>query len=159
MILKYANYTTNPTLSLKLVAAAWYNRTGMTKDELTKLLDEKLTGIVAGLEEIGGRVSTIEDGMAGRSDLLYLRKELGKLEKRYAALQGRLAKTTTQSDLETTTKDFNQKLRAIEKSMATKQDLKRLEKKLSDFFDYLDKDVMEDRKRIERLETHLGLAA
>jgi hypothetical protein len=131
----------------------------MTKDELAKLLDEKLTGIVASLEEIGGRVSTIEDGMVSRADLLYLRKELSKLERRYAALQGRLAKTATQSDLENTTKDFDQKLRAIEKGMATKQDLKRLEKKLSDFFDYLDKDVMEDRKRIERLEAHLRLAA
>jgi hypothetical protein len=131
----------------------------MTKDELAKLLDEKLIGIVAGLEEIGSQVSTIEDGMVSRSDLLYLRKELGKLEKRYAALQGRLTKTATQADLETTRKDFDQKLRAIEKSMATKQDLKRLEKKLSDFFDYLDKDVMEDRKRSERLEAHLGLAA
>jgi hypothetical protein len=130
----------------------------MTKEELAKLLDEKLTGIVAGLEEIGARVSTIEDGMVSRSDLLFLRKELGKLEKRYVALQGRLAKTATQANLETTKKDFDQKLQAIEKSMATKQDFKRLGKKLSDFFDHLGKDVMEDRNRVEGLDAHLRLA-
>jgi hypothetical protein len=81
----------------------------MTKDELAKLLDEKLAGLAS------------------------------------------------RQDLEAARRGLRQEHAAIAKKMATRGDIKRLKKKLREFFDYLDKDVMKDQGRIERLEQHLGL--
>ena len=41
--------------------------------------------------------------------------------------------------------------------MATKKDVKRLEKKLTEFFDHLDEDLMGTRKRVKIIEDHLDL--
>ena len=41
--------------------------------------------------------------------------------------------------------------------VATRGDVKALERKLTEFFNYLDKDVMENRKRMKRVERHLDL--
>ena len=45
----------------------------------------------------------------------------------------------------------------MREQVATKGDVKALERKLTEFFNYLDKDVMENRKRMKRVERHLGL--
>jgi hypothetical protein len=45
----------------------------------------------------------------------------------------------------------------MREQVATKRDLKALERRLTEFFNYLDKDVMENRKRMKRVERHLGL--
>lgn len=118
----------------------------VTKEEIAKLLDDKLSAITTDLEEIGGRVASIEDGMVTRSDLLYVRKELSGLEKRYTSLQGQVAKMATK-------KEFAR----LEKQVVTKKDMKHLENKLTEFFDYLDKDLMGTRKRVTVIEEHLGL--
>ena len=89
----------------------------MNSDQFAKLLDKKLKGITDDLEEIGGRLASMEQGVATRSDLLYVRRELSGLEKRYAGLQGRLEKTATKEELE-----------SLRKQMATKKDLAGLEK-------------------------------
>jgi len=45
----------------------------------------------------------------------------------------------------------------MKEQVATKGDVKALERKLTEFFNYLDKDVIENRKRMKRVERHLGL--
>jgi len=45
----------------------------------------------------------------------------------------------------------------MKEQVATKGDVKELERKLTEFFNYLDKDVIENRKRMKRVERHLGL--
>ena len=45
----------------------------------------------------------------------------------------------------------------MREQVATKGDVKALERKLTEFFNYLDKDVMENRKRMKRVERHLAL--
>ena len=45
----------------------------------------------------------------------------------------------------------------MREQVATKGDVKALERKLTEFFNYLDKDVMKNRKRMQRLERHVAL--
>lgn len=106
----------------------------MTKRELSKLLvlDEKLGGIATDISAIEARVAAIEDRMVTRVDLVEIRNNLRKLEKRLTAADGKLAK------------------------MATKKDLKRMEKHLKarfdELFDFLNKDVTDNRRRLGVLE-------
>jgi len=139
----------------------------MTKQEFSKLLDEKLGGITTDISAIEARVATIEKGMITRLDLIEIKSGLGLLEKRLTAVEGKLAKTATKQDLE--------KLEAwvakIEKTMATKSDLKamvtkkqfstmekRIIKKLNIIVDHFDKEGIETEARIKRIERHFGFA-
>ncbi len=76
-----------------------------------------------------------------------LEQQLANLEGKIAAVKQTMA-----------TKDD---LKALEKQMATKDDLQKVEKRIIKRLDYhfhhLDKDVMEDRHRLDRIEDHLGL--
>lgn len=88
----------------------------MTKQELSKLLDEKLRG-----------VATKED--------------IGQPEKRAAGLDRRLS--------------------SVEKQMATKKDLRAMERRLmarfDEPFDLLDEDVMENRKKMKKIDERLDV--
>ena len=99
----------------------------MTKQELAQLLDEKLEGIATDIASIGARLETAEDKMATRTDLLVVRGGLGKLEKRLTAVQGHLSKMETL-----------------------------LQKRFDELFNFLDKDVMENRKQIKTMDERLG---
>jgi hypothetical protein len=111
----------------------------MTKQEqeLSKLLDEKLGGIATDISAMEARVAAVEDKMVTRVDLVEIRDNLRKLEKRLTAVEGQLAKTATKKDLE-----------AMEK---------RLMARFDGLFNYLDKDVMENRMRMDKVDERLEI--
>jgi len=119
----------------------------MTKQEFSKLLDEKLGGITTDISAIEARVATFEKGMITRLDLIEIKSGLGLLEKRLTAVEGKLAKTATKNDLKvmTTKKQFS----AMEK---------RIIKKLNIIVDHFDKEDIETEARIKRIERHFGFA-
>jgi hypothetical protein len=83
-----------------------------------------------------------------------LDRKFQPLEQWLANLEGKI--TRVQQAM--ATKDD---LKALEKQMTTKEDLKKVEKriikKLDYHFNYLDKEIMKDRNRLDRIEVHLEL--
>lgn len=114
-----------------------------TNNELSKLLDAKLKDIKTTIEAIDVRMSKIEDNSdTDRMRLIEIRGTLQKMETRLTAIEGRLKRTASKEDT---------------KNTATRKDIKGLEKKFDQLFNFIDKDVMTDRKRIYHIEDHLNL--
>jgi len=69
----------------------------ITKQEFSKLLDEKLGGITTDISAIEARVASIEKGMITRLDLIEIKSGLSQIEKRLTAVEGKLTKMAIKS--------------------------------------------------------------
>lgn len=108
----------------------------MTNQELLKLLGKKIGGIATDISAIEARIATVEDKMISRLDWIETQNNLRKVEKRLTAVEGKLAKVVTKKELS-----------LVEK---------RIIKKLNTVIDYFDKEVLETKDQVRKIEQRLG---
>lgn len=107
----------------------------MSTDDLSKLLDEKLQPISSELETLNGRLEAVEDVIERTKPsgfrVLEIQSQLKKIEKRMTQLSGKMDKA------------------------ATKDDLKRLDKKLGDLIEHVDGFASNTAQRVRHIERHV----
>lgn len=92
-------------------------------------LIKTLTGIADNVAAIQSRLSSLESDMVTKLDIIGLKGSLNKMETKIATIDGKI---THASD--------------------------KLDKKFLDLFDFLDGDVMRNKRRLDELEQRLGLS-
>jgi chromosome segregation ATPase len=90
----------------------------MTVDKFSKILDEKLNPITTELEGLSGRVEGLEESIEN-SKVAPLRiiQIQNKLEKRLSTISGKLSKTSTKDDLKKMEKRLNSKFDGLFESV------------------------------------------
>ena len=105
--------------------------------DISQLLDEKLESIKEEIEALGGRLDSVEKSQVSLYRVVQMRESLKSIEKKVNILNGKVSKS------------------------ATKEDLKKMEKKLIKRFDsmdkYLDKDLANTMQKVKHIEDHIDI--
>lgn len=132
-------------------------------DAIGKLIDKKLSTDIAAIQ---ARVADIEDAQVRKIDILELRSMIRSVDKRVAAVEGRLLKSLTKDDLQhLATKDDLKNFATKDdlKSFPTKDDLQKelkplnkninkLRKDLKAFTRFFDSEHIDLVKRVDKLD-------
>ena len=96
-------------------------------------------------------------------------KQMQKLLREEAEAEGRNIRNELQSDIRESRVRIQQDIRELSDRMKhleirvnnaekeTKKGFQKINNRLTELFDFLDKDLMKTSKRVERIEKHLGL--
>ncbi len=107
-----------------------------------------LTKLVKSIDLLSARISGIENSMLETTDGMRISNELSDMEKHLAITADKFSKLT-------------QEITDVKQTMATQKEtqkgFKKLDHKLDDWIKHLDKNAMENRHRLDRLENHAGL--
>jgi len=123
----------------------------LTKSDLQaigKVIDLKLKEIAADVSAIQARVADMETAQVRKLDIFRLYNLISAVEKRMAAVEGKMLKFATKDDLQ---------------NFATKDDLKkslhklenRLQKSINRLTDLVDNRLSDAEERVDKLDQHI----
>lgn len=134
---------------------------------LGKLIDKKIGEMGTDIAAIQARIADMETAQFTLSDSLEIRSLLHSVEKRVAAIEGKLTKFVTRDDLQTlesrmVTKEYlDAQFKKNFRGVARKRDINALErrliKKLNFVIDSFDREIIEAKEKLKTLEQRTGI--
>lgn len=114
----------------------------LTKTDLEaigNLIDKKLSTDISAIQV---RIANMENNRVQKFDLMHLEVQIRSVEKRFAAVEGKLLKTASKDDI---------------KNFATKVDthFRKLHKELKSITRFFDSEYLKLDKRVDRLDQHI----
>lgn len=119
-----------------------------------QLIDKK---VATDLSAIQARLADLESGQIQRIDYLELRQLMKNLEKRMAAVEGRLTKVDERLYETLTKDDLTKALRGIARKKDVNALDRKLVKKLNLIIGYLDREILETQEKLNTLEQRIAV--
>ena len=131
----------------------------LTKSDLKaigNLIDKKLSTDISAIQ---ARIANIENNRVQKFDLMHIEVLIRSVEKRVAAVEGKLLKSASKDDLNNfaTKDDLKKELRGVVQRKDLLAMERRLTKRINRAVDSFDNELMNVKERLESTEQRVGL--
>ena len=131
----------------------------LTKSDLKaigNLIDKKLSTDISAIQ---ARIANIENNRVQKFDLMHIEVLIRSVEKRVAAVEGKLLKSASKDDLKNfaTKDDLKKELRGVVQRKDLLAMERRLTKRINRAVDSFDNELMNVKERLESTEQRVGL--